>query len=241
MTPRSRLLGTAFAWMIAFVAAKPAAAGPVTLTFTGEVTTISGRAPGQLAEVRLGDGFGASLQIDPRDVTPSINGDFVDFPGAVVGDSLQLMLPALGVTSEGARGSIASLDSAAGMTDLVFIAFQFATPASSSADLFQVELVFEDFSGMLFGSGAELLLPTDLSQFDRSQLRIFPIDPATGDVTGEIFATVRTAAASVPEPTATVSSGLGLLALAWLRRRRPAARGRGLASSGPSRTSRRTE
>jgi hypothetical protein len=166
-----------------------------------------------------GDAFVGSLQVDFNQARVSIVGDDTLFSDVILGDSLNLQVGNLTLTSApDAIGTFFFRDSSIG--DFLLFTFQLAA-APGSQDLFQVEFLFEDFSGTLSDVGGKLL-PDDLSLFDRSTLRIFPFDPGTQTFGEPVRGSIRSA--SVPEPGEAASLTMALVALAALRLRSARAR-----------------
>ncbi len=210
----SRYLASSLMSLTTLSSAGLVEAGPVSVTFSGELGPTLGPRTGALTALMPGDAFTGSFQVDFYRAFVSVLGDDTLFGNAILDDSRNLQVGNLTFTSApGAIGSFGFRDSARG--DFLSFAFQFAL-ASGSPELFQVEFLFEDFFGSYFNAFGTLL-PEDLSNFDRTTLRIFPFDPSTATFGEPVIGTIRSA--SVPEPGEAASLILGLVALALLRLR----------------------
>jgi hypothetical protein len=206
--------------LTAFASASVAEAGPISVSFSGAIDGPPASSTGPLGSLMPGDAFVGAFQVDFNGARVSVFeddliGQDVLFSDVILVDSLNLRVGDLSFAA--APDAIATFGFRNGLRgDSLSFSFQFAmTPGSPQ--LFQIEFLFENFSGTSFDVRGELL-PSDPSRFDRTTLRIFPLDP----VTGTSFATAVTGkitSASVPEPAGAASLTLALVALALLRLR----------------------
>src|SRR5262245_57099088 len=69
-----------------------AQAGPISISFAGQIDSVIPAANGALAQVKLGDPFAATFQVDPDRATARVVGDDVFFDDVILEGSLLLQV-----------------------------------------------------------------------------------------------------------------------------------------------------